>query len=152
MRLRLLAIVVVALLLSGSATAYAAWSRGAAVGSGPALQSGTFAVTTTWAVPLNLTAAAPGSVRTGVLSVARTGNGRWVYSLGTPVAAGGTVRVFPTASCSGATLALPWSQTTIQAGTATAQHCVEFTAATPLTAGQALSVSIPVSAENRSTN
>jgi len=152
MRLRLAAVVVVALLLSGSATAYAAWSRGIAVGSGPALQSGTFAVTATWSSPLSTTGVTPGAVRTGVLTVARVGSGRWVYTIGAPTAVGGTVRVFPTASCTGTALTLPWSQTAVLAGTAAPQHCVQYTAASPLTTAQALGVTVPVTAESRSTN
>jgi hypothetical protein len=152
MRLRLAAIVVVALLLSGSATAYAAWSRGVAVGAGPALQSGTFAVTATWSTPLSTAGITPGAVRTGVLSIGRAGHGRWVYTIGAPTVVGGTVRVFPTATCGGTALTLPWTQPTVQAGTAVPQHCVEYTAGSPLSAAQPLGITLPVTAESRSTN
>lgn len=152
MRVRLVAIVVVALLLSGSATAYAAWSRGAVVGAGAALRSGTFAATATWATAPDLTGVAPGAVRTGVLTVARAGHGRWVYTIGTPASVGGTVVVYPTAACTGAALSLPWSQTVVQAAAATPQHCVRYTASTPLASAEALGVTVPVTAESRPTN
>lgn len=152
MRLRLVAIVVVALLLSGSATAYASWRRGAPVGAGTAVQSGTFGVTATWSTALNLTALYPGVARTGVLTVARTGNGRWIYTIGSPTTVGGVVRVFPTSACTGTPLTLPWTQTTVQAGTATPQHCVEFTANNPLQAGLVYNATVPVTAESRPTN
>ncbi|WP_315097795.1 hypothetical protein [uncultured Cellulomonas sp.] len=152
MRARLIVVVAVVLLFLGSTTAYAAWSRGAVVGAGAAVRSGSFAVTATWPTPLNLAAVQPGAKKTGVLEVTRTGHGRWVYSIGVPTGVGGTVRVFPTSSCLGMALTLPWSQTTVQAGTAAAQHCVEFTAATALTSGQPLTVSVPVTGESRSTS
>ena len=63
MRARLAAVVAVALLLSGSATAYGAWRPGAAVGAGDGVTSGSIGVTTAWSPALNLAAMFPGETR-----------------------------------------------------------------------------------------
>ena len=150
MRARLIAVVAVGLLFLGSSTAYGAYRTGAVVGAGGSVKSGSFGVTGT--TPLDLTAMYPGEKRTGVLTLARTGEGRWVYTVGAATVAGGTVKVYSTATCSGAVLTLPFTQTTVQAGTATPQYCVEVTASATLAPGQTVSISLPVSAQSRSTN
>ena len=154
MRARLIAVVAVGLLFVGSSTAYGAWSRGAAVAAGSPVATGSFDVSPTWlpTQTLSLTDMYPGQKRTGVLQLARVGNGRWVYTVGTATVAGGTVTVYAGSACSGATVALPFAQTAVQAGTATPQHCVEVTASATLAPGQTVSLSLPVTAESRSTS
>ncbi|WP_456787550.1 hypothetical protein [Cellulomonas sp. P5_C5] len=88
MRARLAAVVVVALLLSGSATAYAAWSRSAAVAATTGLQSGSYAIAVGWVTPVPTTAMWPGESRTGVARVTHSGSGRWQYLLATATGTG----------------------------------------------------------------
>lgn len=154
MRARLIAVVAVGLLFLGSSAAYGAWSQGAPVGSGGPVVTGTFDLGATWlpAQTLSLAGMYPSEKRTGVLQLSRVGNGRWVYRVGAPTVVGGTVTVYAGPACSGAQLTLPFTQATVQAGTATPQHCVEVTASATLAAGQAVTLSIPVTAESRSTS
>jgi len=151
-RARLIAVVAVGLLFVGSSAAYGAWSRGAVVAAGSPVLSGSFDLSAPWTQPLSLTGMYPAQKRTGVVQLSRTGNGRWVYTVGAPTVVGGTAKVFLGTGCTGAALVLPFSQTTVQAGAATVDLCVEVTASATLAPGQTVSLTLPVTAENRSTN
>jgi hypothetical protein len=130
------------------------------VGSGGSLRSGSFGVTSSWAPALDLAVMYPGETRTGVLTLARSGDGRWVYALGAPSVTGPlsalvTVKVYPTSACTGTPLTLPWSQTAVQSLTATPQHCVAVAlsgTASGSVQGQAVAVAVPVTADSRSTS
>ncbi|MDM7854396.1 hypothetical protein [Cellulomonas alba] len=161
MRGRLIAASAVVLTVLGGTAAYGAWSSSAALAAGGNIASGTFGVTATWSTPLDTTGMYPGQTRTGVLAVAASAGttSRWVYTLGAPTFAGGlaasmTAVVYPSATCGGTALTLPWTQATLQAASATAQHCVAVTlgASAPSTSqGKTVTVTVPVTGENRST-
>ncbi|MET0787817.1 MAG: hypothetical protein ABWY33_01125 [Cellulomonas sp.] len=159
MRALLVAAVAVVLLFVGGTAAYAAWSRTVSLAPGT-VGAGDFGITT--AHTLNVAGMYPGEVRTGVLTVSRAPgtDGRWLYTLGAPTISAGTlagqltVRVYPTTACSGAVLTFPWTVATPQALTATPQHCISVTlaATAPTTVqGQTATITVPVTAENRST-
>ncbi|GEK22074.1 hypothetical protein [Cellulomonas xylanilytica] len=174
LRPALVACVAVVLLLVGSTTAYAAWSRATTAAAG-SVAGGTFAGTVTWSTPLNLAGMYPGETRVGVVQVARTAgtNGRWVYTVGTPtVAVSGaattastalatrltvtpyTAGTFSGTTCGGTPLTLG-AASAVQALGSVVQHCVavQLAANAPGTVqGGAVVVTVPVTLENRSTN
>ena len=116
------------------------------------MQTGSFTLNAPWTQPLSLTGLYPSQKKTGVVQLTRSGNGRWVYTVGVPAVVGGTAKVFLGSACTGTALVLPFTQTTVQAGAATVDLCVEVTAGTTLAPGQTVAFSLPVTAENRSTN
>src|SRR4051794_34947793 len=82
MRLRLITGLAVALLFLGSATAYAAWSDSAAIGSSARIAAGTFGITATWASPPpDFGSLYPGQSKTAIVKVTHAGDGRWQYQV-----------------------------------------------------------------------
>jgi hypothetical protein len=155
----LVAAAAVVLLFLGCTTAYAAWSQSVTVGSA-GVSTGTFGVQ---ASSLDIAPMYPGETRTGVITLSRTAGtqGRWVYSLAAPTATGTlssqlTVTVYPTAACTGTAITVfPWAVPTTQALAATPQHCVSVRLAAnapSTTQGATATVTLPVTAENRTTN
>jgi hypothetical protein len=147
------------LLALGSTAAWSAWSASQAV-SNVSVATGDFGVAAAWSPSVDLAGMYPGEQRSGVMTLSRSGQGRWVYTIGTPavgatLASVLTVAVYPTGACTGTPLTLPWTQSTVQAVTATPQHCVTVTlsGSAPSTLhDQSALVTIPVTAQNRSTN
>ncbi|WP_019136259.1 hypothetical protein [Cellulomonas massiliensis] len=79
---RLVAVAVVAFLLSGIATtAYAAWSASRPVASAATIRSGTFGLDAAWVGAPSYTGMWPQDPRTGVARLTHTGDGRWQYQL-----------------------------------------------------------------------
>ncbi|KQR17038.1 hypothetical protein [Cellulomonas sp. Leaf334] len=160
MRTRLVAVVVVALLLSGSATAYAAWSRSAAMAATPNVRSGNFAVAVSWVTPVPTTAMWPGETRTGVARVAHTGHGRWQYlvasATGTASLSGLTVTytTFSGGACTATAIpAGAWSA--VQPNGTTVDICVHATlgAGAPSAAqGTSSGFTVVISGRNQSTS
>ena len=159
-RALLVAAAAAVLLFVGGTAAYSAWSRTLAVAPGTA-QSGDFGVTS--AHTLSLAGMYPGETRTGVLTISRAAGtqGRWVYTLGAPAVSAGpfvghlTVKVYPGPSCTDPALTLPWTQPTAQVLAAAPQHCIAVTlnATAPSSVqGVTATITVPVTAENRSTN
>jgi len=162
LRTPLVAVSVVALLVFGSATAYAVWSTAGAVRSAASVSSGTIGLAATWVTTPNLTAMAPGQSRSGIARLVHSGNGKWQYRLpsltGAEAMPGLSVAYTSTNGAPGTCTTTPiaagsWSAT--QPNGSTVYVCVTATlAATASSSAQGVtpSVSIAVEAQNQPTN
>lgn len=79
--MRLIIVVAVALLFTGTATAYAAWARSASLQTGAVIKTGTIGLTATWAAGPPSFTGWPGEIKSVVVHVAHSGQGRWQYSV-----------------------------------------------------------------------
>lgn len=155
---RLVAVAVVAFLLSGIATtAYAAWSASRPVASAATIRSGTFGLDAAWVGSPSFTGMWANDPRTGVLRLTHTGDGRWQHQLSVSGAslAGLSVTFLEAtgpgvADCT-ATVVAPGTWSATQARGATVYVCVRTVLGAGSAPGGSAAFTVQATARNQPT-
>jgi len=153
---RLVAVAVVAFLLSGIATAaYAAWSASRPVASAATIRSGTFGLDARWVGTPAFTGMWPQDPRTGVVQLTHQGDGRWQYQLSVTGASlpGLTVTLLeatgPDVADCGTTVVTPGAWSTTRATGSTAYVCVRTTLGAGSAPGGSAAFTVQATARNQ---